>query len=349
MKLIYLTLCVAMLCVSASSFAAPLTTYTQVNVNSATSVNDPAPDLVRNNSGATASVAAVGSTTNRAFSNGSGGYTVKSVTDSVSGVASLEDATLKAYASGGFGSNGMVSGAPLPSQIRGVASSTVEFADSFRTFANNQPFLWSDGDSVSFSFGVTGSTSVPSGLDGNNSQVLSSLSFNVYTAGTLDIIDQLRNFDFGGDYSPENIARWQALADEVNARLIDRGFWYLGEAQTAPFPIEPEMIIALDVDTPSMIDFDFTPGGDFDWVLMLDVGFQLDQALENTSVTLDFAHSATAAYQGVAGTTTYSASGFFPDTLSLDDAPTNNPIPVPATLPLVALGLLGISLRRRQG
>jgi hypothetical protein len=340
----------ALLSAPALVLASPITTYTQVDVSSGTSVNDALPNLVRSDTGATVSIAPVGGTRNGAFDNGSGGFTVKTITDLVSGVASLETATLKSFASGGYGSNGTVRGVPLtpaPGRLNGVASSNVSFGDSFRTFADNQPYLWRDGDTVQFSFGVTGSTSVPGNLNNVNSQVLSRLKLNIFQPGTIDLLNQFDTFDFSGDFTAK-FARFNALSQEITARTITRSFWYLGSPQYAAFDIPPETIVTFIGDTPVILEFDFAPGGDFDWVLFLDNGFQLDRTLENTFVELDFANSAVATYRGLPGTTTYSASGLFPNTLNLANAPTNNPVPTPATLPLLAAGLLAMAALRNR-
>lgn len=331
--------------------AAPVTTYTSAFVNSNTSVNyDSNPDSVRDTSSADVSIALVSGTHNGAVGNGVGGYTIKSITDNVSASASLGSGTLKAYAAGGFGTDGQVVGTPLSSgSLMGIASATAGFADSFRTFEDNHPFLWSDGDLAKFQFTITGSSSDSGGLDASNSFLYASLSFNAYTAGTLDLLEQLNNFDWSAypDFDSA-LPVWSALNTEINSRLIDRGFWYLGELQYAPFEIDPAMVVAVDADAPALLSFEFEPGDDFDWILTLDTLFQADQTLQNVSATLDFANTVTTSYIAPDGTTTYSASGLFPQTLNLADAPTGNPVPVPATLGLIVLGLGLMQLRCKR-
>jgi hypothetical protein len=328
----------AVVTTSAPSFAG---TFSKVSINSATSVYiDSAPDSLSNTTGAAIEVGAAG-TNNFAFTNGPGNYTVKPTTDDVFARASLATAELKARSVLGFGTNGSVVGAPMPvGRANGSSSATASFADSFSTYAGSSPFVWSTGDNASFQFGITGDYTVPAGIapptgsPAPKNQIYASLQFQAYAPGGLATLDQLSNFDFVN----RPMSEYYALLDLLDAKRINgsSAFWYLGDP-IAPFPVGSTPVLAVNPTTPTNVSVAFNPNGDFEWLLTLDTLIQLDATLQNTSVTLDFSHTIQTTYTSPAGTTTFSSSGLFPNTL---------PVPEPATLSLLLPLSLAASRRR---
>jgi hypothetical protein len=153
--------------------------------------------------------------------------------------------------------------------------------------------------------------------------------FAAYKPGTLDLIRQLQTFDFSAypDFATA-LAAFQALAAQIDANVIASDFWYFGRLIT-PFDVDPSHVLAIDPTTPTNVRLDFTPGGDFDWIASLTTNAFLDASLQNVGAALDFSNSAVSSYQGPAGTTTYSASGLFPTTQPLGDAPQATKCPRP--------------------
>jgi hypothetical protein len=108
--------------------------------------------------------------------------------------------------------------------------------------------------------------------------------------------------------------------------LITRDYWYFGQV-TADFTVDPSKVLPINPGTPTDIQFTFTPGGDFDWLASLDTTVQLDASLQNVSATLDFSNSAVSSYTGPPGTTTYSGSSLYPNTLPISQLPPPNQCP----------------------
>ena len=227
-------------------------------------------------------------------------------------------------------------------QNNGSASATATFADSFSTYAGSSPFLWSDGDSVTFEFAITGQYSLPPGILAPTgfepgqikNLVTASLRFQAYTPGGLDLLQQLTTFDF-------NTRPYEEFS-QINAQLQSKripdslGFWYLGDP-VAYFDVDPASVLHVNPDSPTEVTFSFNPNGDFEWVLTLDTLLQLDASLQNVTASLDFSHTIQTNYIPPPGTTTFSSSGHFPGTL---------PIPEPATLSLLIPALALLSRRR---
>ena len=319
--------------VTFSASSAVTLTYSEVQINSATSVSDLVPDLIRDDTGADLENGVAGSV-NRGFS--SGGVVVKRVTDDVFARSSLVNGQLKARALLQFGNNVFVSGGGVPLGARnGAASATAEFADSFRAYSGNRPYLWTSGATATFRFGVTGQSTVtgtvPDPVDFSAGQPLDQvytvLRVALYKPGTVDLLRQQKDFDFGAypDFATA-LAAFHALNDQIQANFIASDYRYFGDF-IAPFDQDAAHVLAVNPTTPTNVAFTFSPGGDFDWVASLTTNVFLDASLQSVSASLDFANTIVTAYDGPPGTTTYSGSGLFPSTLALSQAPPPNTCP----------------------
>ena len=304
-------------------------TYTEAHINSATSVADgDANDTTRDDTGADVQNGVAG-TASRAFGAGTT-FVVKSVTDDVFAQASLATGALKSRAVLHLGNNTFVSGGGIGLGTRnGAASASAEFADSFRAYSGSRPFLWASDTTVQFRFGITGQTtvtgSVPDPVDRSAGQPLNEiytfLRVALYKPGTIDLLRQMKDFDFSAypDFASASAA-FSALTAQIQANFIGADYRYFGDF-IAPFDEDAAHVLAVDPTTPVDVTFTFTPGGDFDWVASLTTNVFLDAALQSVGATLDFANTVVTAYGGPPGTTTYSGSGLFPNTLALTDAP----------------------------
>lgn len=322
-----------------SAFAAP---YQRVFINSQASVTDPAPDSLTSG-GPAAQLSAYADFRNLAYSNGSGGFTIKRQMDDVFARASLSEGHLKARSILGFANNVQVTGAPLNiGQRNGAANATAAFGDSFSTRWGSSPFVWSDGDEASFQFGITGTYSVPGNVVAPantnpgqiRNQVYASLNFQALTPGGLALREQLANFDFIN----RPMSEYYALNDQYEATRIDggNGFWFIGNPIVG-FSLGSTPVLALNPSGPTFVDMSFNPSGDFEWFLELDTTVHLDATLQNTTATLDFSHTISTVYTGPVGTTTVSESGVFPGT-----------VPAPGAMPLLLAGAALAARRRRQ-
>jgi hypothetical protein len=206
-----------------------------------------------------------------------------------------------------------------PFDTNGYAFARADFGDSFRTYNNNgSAFQWTSGTEVTFSIDFSGFASTGSGV---NDRANVGFFMYIFEAGTLDSYAQwlINDAAFPSDLAANTIKLEDySLAGDVYSFQI-------------PFAV------------PGTLEFSFMPDGDFDWA----AGITADTAasLLGTS-TADFFSTAAFSYQGPTGTTTYSASGQFPDTLDLANAPTD--VPEPATLALFGIGLAGVGFARRH-
>ena len=326
-------LCVMLLGVAA--LQAQTVTYTEANINSRTSVSDVIPDNIRSDTGADVQRGPITGSRAAVYANGAccANAVIKNTSDVAFARASLQTGTLKTNAVLGLGPNTTVFGAGLPLGVRnGSASGSATFADSFRTFSGNKPFLWTSGATATFNFNVTGqfATSGAVADPGTASppiprnQVYALMFINIYKPGTIDLLRQVKDFDFVN----RPFSEFLALNNQIQANLITRDYWYFGQlladySQTVPL----SKILPIDPSTPTNVQFTFTPNGDFDWTVTLDTTVQLDGALQNVSATLDFSNSMVASYTGPPGTTVYSGSGTFPNTQPRSQAPPPNICP----------------------
>lgn len=349
-----------------SNVAQAVDTYSAVNINSAHAITTP-PNMLTDFSGQTVELSGGGGPTNLAYSVGGGNFVLKRVTDSVYAKASLESAELKTDVSLSFGSDGnfgspFITPAPVGA-ANGSASAYARFADSFRTYDNNTnaPFIWSSGEEVTFQFGITGQTSVSPEIVSPSADpffnpgeprnlVYTQLSVLIFKPGTIDLLVQLDNFDFGNypDFAT-GLEAFLELNDQIQTNTIANDYWYLGDLVSYfADEVDPGKIIDVDPLVPTMLNYSFSPGGDFDWVIFIDSVAQIDASLQNVSASLDFSSTINTTYQGPPGTTLYSASGLFPNTLPLDNAPSSAPVPEPATAATLGLAALALTLRRRR-
>jgi hypothetical protein len=316
---------------SASAQSTQTVTFAEVRINSQTSVTDSSPDFLRDVTGANAELGPISGTNNLAFGNtGTGNYVVKKVADSVFARASLSNATLKTSAFLQFGSNSFVSGTGVSLGSRnGGASGIASFADSFRTYSGNTPFLWSSGTTATFHFDVTGlittTGTIPDPMTYSAPQpidvIYSVLQVYVFKPGTIDLLRQAEDFDFSA-YTNFNdaLAVFELIENQITANSITNNYAFFGQV-TANFAVDATKILPLNPNAPTPFDFTFTPGGDFDWMATVTTLTFLDASLENVSVNLNFANSMVSSYHGPAGTTTFSGSGLYPSTLPLSEIP----------------------------
>ena len=352
----HVALCTMLAC--GSAFAAPVTHFSSASINSASSVRDTDPDSAFDANGALLELSSSGSQT-YAYSTGTPNrFAFKPTTDDAFARVSLSTAELKARSYAAFGTDGFGSFAVPVGRSNAGASAEVSFGDSFRAYSGNtgSPFAWSSGDTATFNFSITGTSShspglaVPTGFDPGQPQnrALSTLQLSAFRPGGLDLRRQLNTFDFSAYPSfSDGYAVFLALDQQLTALTITRKFWYLGE-QLVDFPVDPAMVVTLTGNTPVNLSASFNPEGDFDWVLELNTSARVDASLQNVFSRVDFANTVEVGYEAPQGATTYSASGQFPGTLSLTSVPA---VPEPQTWGLMMLGLAAIfvvSARRRE-
>lgn len=233
--------------------------------------------------------------------------------------SSLASGTLKAKAE----STSLVDTGPY--DLNGFAFSRADFGDSFRAYSGSNAFQWTSSTEVTFSIDLSGFVSNGSGV---NDRANANFFIQIFKPGTLDSYAQ----------------------------------WLLNDA-TYPSDLASNTIVSQDynlggtvyswqqvISVPTVVDFTFAPGGDFDWA----AGLVMDTAVSQTGTsTADFFSTASFSYQGPTGATTYSASGLFPGTLDLSTV--QQPIPEATTFGLFGLGLsglalasLGMAVRRRR-
>lgn len=204
--------------------------------------------------------------------------------------------------------------------------SNAYFADGFRTAnPNGSPFNWGPTASGRFTLDLSGSIASSPSLQTMNAGAFVILS--ILQPGTLDPNGRLAAV-------PEVLRYyyWQL----GNSNLLLNACDYLGSCA----PLFPTAYLA---SFPQRIVQDITPGSDFDWLLLIGSYGQPGNA--TGSFDLDFSNTLRATYEGPAGTTTFSQSGVFAGT-----TPLVSTVPEPATVVMVAAGLLGVlGARRRRG
>ena len=346
---------------SSSAIAAPIQAYSSAAINSVTSINyvPPNPNFVIDYTGApvtlnnsssnfTANGGNVNGYVSWAYGNGSGGYTIKPELDNEYAQASLAAGTLKTNAEFAFGSNGLVSGAPIPlNQTNGDATANASFADSFSTVnsSNGSAFVWSAGDTGTFNFQINGSTSIPSGLtspDSSLNSVFSDITLELFKPGALELIAESNALDCNG--SPTNPTLCDQIGNEINADFISSSFTYLGNPLVpSSYGVTSSEVTALNPSGPTDVNFTVDPGqADFEWIMGLDDFVYVDATEQNVDVVQNFSDTVETSYTGPTGTTTYGAVQFN----NVLEAPAA--APEPASLGLLGIGLAGLGAVRRR-
>lgn len=297
---------------AAQVFAVPITHFSSTTVQTFGDSIDFFNEIVINNNPLyiQTNSSTTGSTTNGSisYSNPSEG------TASAQSQASLESGALRVQAE----SHSNANSGPFTNNV--FAFARADIGDSFRTFDNQDPYQWASDTEVTFSIDFSGFVSTGPAV---NNRANAGFSFIAFTPGFLDPYAQ---FLFNDAPFPT----------DFNANTIFSDNYHLGGTlYSFQTPVGP---------LPATIDVSFAPGGDFDWV----AGITVDTAasLFDSSIA-DFFSTATMSYTGPAGTTTYSASGLFPGTLPLSNAPSSS-VPEPGTLILMSLGLAAIGFIRRR-
>jgi len=335
----------------------PIQSLTAVDINSAEVVTNH-PDYndlpFYNVSGSTLEVFSQGNS-NYSVNNGSGGYTYKNIISDTYALSSLANGDLKTRATFGFGTD-LSGGALMPvGANHGQASATALFGDSF-TFtdlASDTPYIWTANSQAQFNFSIDGNIDIPSGIidpiDDSpgqpNNFIHTSLTFDVFTPGGLDLYYQLQHFDFN-NYSDfnEGFEALISISDQLDTHRIDREYWVLGD-YISYFDEDPDDVIDVSGPNGANLNFNFNPGGDFEWLLRLDSIVRLDASLQNVTAMMDFSNTVTTGFTGPSDSVVYSNSGLFPGTLS---SPTSA-VPEPATWAMMLIGFGIIGCMRRRG
>jgi hypothetical protein len=210
-----------------------------------------------------------------------------------------------------------------------AAQARVDIGDSFRAVSGDSPFTWTADDQASFTFDVSGV------VDMMGASSDSAIVLTILAPGTLDAYARWA----GGDDSAYYEWGPQTIAD----------FTYSLGPGTTDYP----WIDATATSYPTSFTATFNPGGDFDWVMTLNLDPYLGYpAGADAYGRLDFSHTVLASYQGPQGATTLSASGLFPGTVALDGGAGAVPEPAAWALMLMGFGAAGAVLRasrRRDG
>lgn len=279
----------------------------------------------------------------------------KSVARSAAAVSSLGTGELKAQSSVSFGPWLTSSQVPVGHNVSS-ARSTAVFGDSFRTYQGTSPFVWGSETEAIFNFDLTGSISTSANFtepeeiswEWPSSQPLNRLSgtleLRIMAPGTLDYMWQFLHFNVD-NYEDDDAgyAAGDALYAAYEASTLSVHRWSLGALSI--YDHDTNTVIPT---FPTQISHSLNPGSDFDWYLMFVTDISIDNSLENAFATMDFFNTASVSYSGPQGTQTYSASGLFPGSFDLQDAPAPEPIPEPATFALIAIGGLALVAWRRR-
>jgi hypothetical protein len=234
---------------------------------------------------------------------------------SVEGFASADLATGELKMSAGA-SNGNPGGYPY------IQSNAI-FGDGFTAgTTTGAPFAWTSSSEARFSLSLEGTIPSVGTLENSGAGLFVVLS--ILRPNTLDPEQQL-----------------------INGPTAEQYFlWTIGNPNQTLYYTNPEGQSQVLIPTayyptlPSAITANFTPDGDFDWVLA--IGASGQTTAPNASWDVDLADTVTLDYSGPAGSVTKSASGVFSNFVAA-------PVPEPGTWAMVLAGFaaLGWVGRRR--
>lgn len=229
------------------------------------------------------------------------------------------------------------------------ASGSAQFGDTFGVVdaATGRAHAWQAGETVNFSFSVTGA--VQSSLSAAEMAArdpgfmsMTWFNFYAYKPGFFDRQARMTAL-YAGPWTDEVQAEVNRLNAEINALQIQRTFVRLGREYSPYYDASNAPYTEFSADEPTLISSSFAPGGSFEWMALLDVGtrFVADPFLGyRPTFVIDFSHTVGASFTAPAGTLTTSASGLFPNTVSA--------VPEPGSWALLLAGGLLLAARQRQ-
>lgn len=204
------------------------------------------------------------------------------------------------------------------------------FGDGFRAYdLSGTPFSWQSGTTARFGITVDGSLFSSPSLQAINAGAWVTLFLFQHDTMTPDTI-------FG--VQPNMIGYYHFLIGNPNLQVTSFGS-QPGSADD--LQLLPTQYVGDLSSGPINIVQDFTPGGDFDWALLL--GAYSFANNPGDQFNLDLSHTVTFGYQGPEGSVTRSTSGLFDNY----NVPTTS-VPEPGTLALLAIGLLGLGFSRSK-
>jgi hypothetical protein len=204
------------------------------------------------------------------------------------------------------------------------------FGDGFRAYdLAGTPFSWQSGSTARFGITVDGDLFSSPSLEAINAGAWVTLFLFQHDTMTPDTI-------FGAQ--PNMLGYYHFLIGNPNLQVTSFG---PDAGSGDDLQLFPTQYVGDLNSGPLTIVQDFTPGGDFDWAMLL--GAYSFANNPGDQFDLDLSHTVTFSYQGPEGTSTQSVSGLFDN---YNVPPTS--VPEPGTLALLALGLMGLGLTRRK-
>ena len=205
------------------------------------------------------------------------------------------------------------------------------FGDSFTHFSGDQPFLFQSGTTTTFQFSIDGQWSESAA----QFQTDAWLRLFIMEKGSL------------GDIVSDSGRIGCCAATEFLSNVHDVVTFGLTPStiDTADF-FDPEFgFIPVDqIVTGGLVEYVFSPGGDFDWYVELITAATapagVPPAGTNHFAITDFFNTIDVSYVAPSGVSVVSGSGAFPDTLSVVPS---IPVPEPTPLVLLAAALAGLA------